>query len=678
MTTTTALLCDTAEILRPPRRLSVTQTASQYLHISLPGGHHGLWSAELTPYLIEPMNLLTSRRHDAIAFVGPARSGKTLGLIEGWLTHIVCCDPGDTLIVQMSQEAARDYSRLRIDRAIRHSPELRLRLSPHGHDNNIHDKTFRSGMILKIAWPSVSQLSSKDIRYVALTDYDRMPEDIDGEGDAFSLARKRTQTFLSAGMTLVESSPGRVVEDTTWTPKTLHEAPPTSGIMALYNQGDRRRWYWPCPECGQWFEASPGLTCFRLLPDRDKLEELILDGAELPTLARSYAKVICENCGAVIVPQQKRALNAAGRWLSESDQPNRVASYWLGGVAAAYQSWESILLLYLQALREYLQTGTTEALKATTTVDQGAPFTNLRRAKEIDHHELERLAEEWELDTVPAGVRFLVMTIDVQQNRFVCQVHGWGPGLEGWLIDRFSVRQSTRRDSHGEPLPVQPTTYAEDWDLLTPLLGKHYRCADQPEREFGIQMIGCDTGGSQGVTQHAYAYWRRLRREGLHRRFLLLKGDGRHSAPLLKLTYPDDRRRRDRSAGARGEVPLLLLNVNALKDANAVSLQRPTPGPGYMHWPRWLRSGFFHELSAEVRDPKGIWQKLSHRHRNEAWDLWTYARALALYLGADKVDWSRPPAWAQLVQTVAESIPKRPKSGVQSPLLGSTEWQARW
>ncbi len=70
--------------------------------------------------------------------------------------------------------------------------------------------TRRSGMARssKIGWPSVNIMSSSDYRFVALTDYDRFPENIDSEGDGFSLASKRTTTFMSAGMTLVESSPG--------------------------------------------------------------------------------------------------------------------------------------------------------------------------------------------------------------------------------------------------------------------------------------------------------------------------------------------------------------------------------------------------------------------------------------------------------------------------------------
>ncbi len=80
------------------------------------------------------------------------------------------------------------------------------RLSPNKNDNNVYDRTFLAGNYLKIGWPSVNIMSSSDYKCVALTDYDRFPEDIDGEG-MLSLASKRTTTFMSSGMTLVESSP---------------------------------------------------------------------------------------------------------------------------------------------------------------------------------------------------------------------------------------------------------------------------------------------------------------------------------------------------------------------------------------------------------------------------------------------------------------------------------------
>ncbi|MCM4841582.1 phage terminase large subunit family protein, partial [Escherichia coli] len=79
---------------------------------------------------------------------------------------------------------------------------------------------------------------------------------------------KRTTTFMSSGMTLVESSPGRDVKDVKWRRTSPHEAPPTTGILSLYNRGDRRRWYWPCPHCGEYFQPCGDVVAgFRDIAD---------------------------------------------------------------------------------------------------------------------------------------------------------------------------------------------------------------------------------------------------------------------------------------------------------------------------------------------------------------------------------------------------------------------------
>ncbi len=157
-----------------------------------------------------PLDALGGRDYTGIVFVGPARTGKTMSLILGGITYIVTCAPGDSLVVGMSQDTVRDFSRTDLDRAIRHSPELLKRLSPRAKDDNTYDKFFRSGIVLKLGWPAVSQLSSKTLRYVFLTDYDR-PEnrdDVDGEGPMWDLAAKRVETYMSRGKCLAESSPG--------------------------------------------------------------------------------------------------------------------------------------------------------------------------------------------------------------------------------------------------------------------------------------------------------------------------------------------------------------------------------------------------------------------------------------------------------------------------------------
>ena len=121
---------------------------------------------------------------------------------------------------------------------------------------------MRSGMVLKIGWPAISRVSSKSIRWVFVTDYDRCPDDIDGEGDLFGLAGKRTQTFLSRGMTCIESSPGREMRDPKW--RALdgsHEA----RRAAAYSAVQQRRppaLVLAMPGCGEFHQARPGLGNF--------------------------------------------------------------------------------------------------------------------------------------------------------------------------------------------------------------------------------------------------------------------------------------------------------------------------------------------------------------------------------------------------------------------------------
>ncbi len=225
---------DVSGILRAPRRMQVADAVSSYMRVPMGAGNSVPWDPNLAPYIIEPMNCLASREYDAVVFVGPARTGKTIGLIDGWIVYNIVCDPADMLVIQVSEEKAREHSKKRLDRTFRCSPEVKSRLSPRRNDNNVHDRTFRAGNYLKLGWPSVNIMSSSDYKSVALTDYDRFPEDIDGEGDAFSLGSKRTTTFMSSGMTLVESSPGRDIRDTKWRPNTAHEAPPTTGILSLF------------------------------------------------------------------------------------------------------------------------------------------------------------------------------------------------------------------------------------------------------------------------------------------------------------------------------------------------------------------------------------------------------------------------------------------------------------
>lgn len=656
--TAKAARTDSGYILRAPRRMRVADAVAQYMRVPMGAGNSVPWDPLVAPYVIEPMNCLASREYDAVIFVGPARTGKTIGLIDGWVIYNVICDPADMLIIQMTEEKAREHSKKRLARTFRVSPEVVSRLSPNKNDNNVYDRTFLAGNYLKIGWPSVNIMSSSDYKCVALTDYDRFPEDIDGEGDAFSLASKRTTTFMSSGMTLVESSPGRDVKDVKWRRTSPHEAPPTTGILSLYNRGDRRRWYWPCPHCGEYFQPCGDVVAgFRDIAD--------------PVLASEAAYIQCPFCSGRIMPEQKRELNGRGVWLRDGESINadgsrygdprrsRIASFWMEGPAAAYQTLSQLVYKLLTAEQEYETTGSEETLRAVINTDWGLPYLPRASMEQRKSELLEQRAEPVLSRSVPDGVNFLVATVDVQagrHRRFVVQVTGYGSRGERWIIDRYNITQSLRGDSDGESQRIDPASYPEDWDvLLTDVFHKSWPLASNPSQQMRLMAMAVDSGGEDGVTDNAYKFWRRCRRDGLGKRIYLFKGDSIRRAKLITRTFPDNTGRTGRRAQAAGDVPLWLLQTDALKDRVNNALWRDSPGPGYVHFPDWLGSWFYDELTYEERSSDGKWSKPG-RGANEAFDLMVYAEALVILHGYEKIRWPDAPEWASR-ETWLECVP---------------------
>lgn len=652
---------DVANLIKAPRRMKVSEAVAEYMRVPVGGGNSVKWDKHTAAYMLEPMDCLNSREYDAVIFVGPARTGKTIGLIDGWITYSIICDPSDFLLVQLTQEKASEHSRKRLDRTFRCSPAIAERLSPRKNDNNVHDKYFRAGNLLKIGWPSINVLSSSDYKYVALTDYDRWPEDIDGEGDGFSLASKRTTTFMSAGMTLVESSPGKDIADIKHKPKTTHEAPPTTGILSLYNRGDRRRFYWQCPECSEYFEPSmANMTGFR--ENRDFVE------------ASENARLQCPHCQHLIAPERKRELNINGVWLKEGQlidasgqisgegRKSRIASFWLEGPAAAYQTWAQLIYKLLNAEQEYEMTGSEETLKAVTNTDCGLPYLPRSALDQRGVEELMERREEADKDhkTVPAQCRFLIAAVDVQggrNRRFVVQIVGYGENGERWLIDRYNISH-TLPDEDGVVERIDPRI-PENWDiLLSDVLKKTYPLAQNEQHFMPILAMAVDSGGEEGVTDNAYKFWRRCRRDGYAKRVYLVKGDSTKRQKLITKTYPDNTARSDRHSSARGDVPIYLLQTDYLKDRINNALVRESSGANYIHFPDWLGEWFFNELTYEERGQDGKWRKPG-KGNNEAFDLFCYAHAIAILRGYERIRWgdeNNVPLWAKLPEVNPDII----------------------
>ncbi|WP_081884787.1 terminase gpA endonuclease subunit [Paraburkholderia kururiensis] len=160
-----------------------------------------------------------------------------------------------------------------------------------------------------------------------------------------------------------------------------------------------------------------------------------------------------------------------------------------------------------------------------------------------------------------------------------------------------------------------------------------------------IRAFGFDSGGEAGVTQQAYAAWRRWRKlDGVVRLFgkiagrdawnvLPSKGASALTAQRLVVTYPDTARKSNRAA-AGGTVPVAQFNPNSFKDDLAGQLQKADLGSWYVHFPHALRSPeephvWLEQLTSEIRAKNGRWEKAVKSRRNEVLDLMVLTHVVA-------------------------------------------------
>lgn len=656
------LLADALPLLQPASRTGVTAAAEQFLRVPVAG----VWQRfdRLTvPYIVEPSDMTQSRRFRTVCFVGPKQSGKTT-MLQTVALHAVMCAPDPVRIVHMDRRSADQWVEEKLDPMIRNSPAVAERLGRSREDSTFSRKRFK-GMVITIGYPVASFLSSTTQRMVLLTDYDHMdqrlgPKD-SPEGSPYGMALDRVTQYMSRGMVLLESTPAFPVTDATWRagPGNPHEMPPVAGgIVRIYNEGTRGRWYWACPDCDELFEP--------------RFDRLIFDAALAPEEAGARAMMGCPHCGGLMEHRHKlglnrRALAGRGGWLHEGsgvdDKGRRglvgigdsgvresdVASYALNGAAAAFANWTDLVSAQMKAMEQLQTFGDDTELARVFYTGRGEPYL---RADGGDEGELsaallrDHLSDEAGCGIAPSWTRFVTVSLDVQGNRFEGLATAWGEHGLRTVIERFTLVQPradapSAQDGEGRWRLIDPGRYAEDAGVLVPVATRAY-----PVQGAGYALrpvaLAVDFNGPPGWSDNAEAFWRARRRAGQgHLWFLSMGRGGFHQRDRVWYAAPE---RASQGKKARS-IKLLNVATDRLKDSVLAALARFGGAVGAYHLPRWLAAAHIEELLAERRTAKGYELRPGVR-RNETLDLSVQALALAEHKGLNRINWASPPVWA--------------------------------
>ena len=633
--------------LRPAELISVTDAAERHMKVKV-GDQWQPFRRDVTPYMTEPTDMIASRQYKGLVFCGPSQSGKTQ-MLQSAAAWVIRCNPGRLAIFQMTRDAAAEFERNKIAPMIRNSPDLKARQGSGRGADNTYQKLFLGGTQMTLDWPTITKLSSATIRLCMGTDYDHFPDSIDGEGDAYTLMRARTTTFLSRGMVVVESSPGAPVTDEGWTPSSPHGAPPVKyGVLALYPGGTRARWYWPCPHCEERFE--PTFARLRYPASAD------------PAEAGEAAEMACPHCGGLFGHALKRELNAAGTWLHETSdgglttidgdvRQTDLLSYWLNGAAAAFSTWAGIVTQFEQARARFETTGDEEALKTALNTGQAMPYLPLSGQSESEVT-LEGMREKQlalkiatPKGTAPDWTRFITVCVDTQSTCWDVSAIAWGDDGRHMPIDRFEVHTPPAGAPNPDGRTVKPFDIAEDWAALETL-------ADQvwPVEGAGYGLrahaIGVDMHGGGNTTENAYRFYRGRKKAGQRALWYLTRGSGGQHSDRVWLKVPElSRQAGKRGRGRIADIEILNMATDRLKDAVASSVRLVEAGQNLCLLPLWMEESQLAQIAAERRGPKG-WDKRPGIVRNETLDHLVQARALRIIKRGEKIDPAAPPLWA--------------------------------
>ncbi len=375
-----------------------------------------------------------------------------------------------------------------------------------------------------------------------------------------------------------------------WNRKVVQVSTPTikglSRIEKLYESSTMEQWCVPCPKCGA---AHP-------------LEWANFDHKDLENI-----RLKCPSCGQYSGEQEWKSMQPRGRWVPRKE--HHVRGFHINAFSSPWTSWRELVFAYQEAKKDG-----DDAMKVWWNTVLGLTWEETGNAIEVENLEAHR--EEYDAE-VPDGVLILTCGVDTQDDRLEAEVVGWGPKKESWGI--------CYRVFYGDP------GQSLVWDALDEFLLSLWSYSDG--EQIGIACTCIDSGGH--YTDEVYKFVKPRER----RNVFAIKGSSVYGKPGVSKPSRSNRRK----------VALFSLGVDALKGSLFSRLKAESPGPGYCHWPKELKTNhrgydlpYFKGLVSEklvVRRVAGKmkveWVKRTVGARNEPLDVRVYATAALEILNPD-------------------------------------------
>jgi terminase, large subunit len=590
---------------KPPKKMTLSEWADSYAYLSAESSAEGgRWHT--LPYQKGIMDAITNPKIEQISVMKSARVGysKILNHVAAFHIHQ---DPCPIMIVQPTIEDAQGYSKEEIAPMLRDTPCLKGVVSEAKSKdgaNTILQKQFPGGSLSLVGANSPRGFRRVSRRVVLFDEVDGYPPSAGTEGDQIKLGIRRTEYYWNR----------KIVAGSTPTVKDF------SRVERMFLQGDQRRYFVPCPDCGHMQYLKWANMKWR---DDDP----------------DTASYCCESCGVWIPAAKKRWMVERGEWRPTAPGNGKHVSFhiWAAYSYSPNASWSTLVEEFLDAKND------AEQLKTFVNTVLGETWEDEYASKVGADALSERSADEkYKQGVVPAEALLLTVGCDTQDDRLSLSVWGWGREEQGWLIDRVKI--------YGDP------SRKEVWKQLDEIVQTPYESEDG--RELKPMVVAIDSGGHH--TSEVYQYARERQSLGV----VAIKGMSTKNKPPIGKASKVDLNASGKTLKRGAQV--FPVGSDTIKSLLFGRLKHNDVGAGYLHFYPTVDKDYFEELTAEKQIlrfrngfPERIWVKKSSA-RNEALDelVYAYAALNRVYQIKD-----RRTLWDQMEKNPEERKPSKAGKG---------------
>ena len=554
-------------------------------------------------YQEEPLKAMSDDDIELIVWMKSTRVGYTK-LVNFKVAYNIAEDPATILVFQPNDGKAKDWAKDELKPLIRDMPIVSEKIIRTREDDLTMKKSFFGGYVSSRGGKAVSNYASATARDVVYDEYDRFPDDVDGEGDPYSLGVKRIESYWNGKMIIGS------------TPRIKYH----SKTEAKFEETDKRYRYLPCPHCNHFqILEFPNL----IIPQEYR------DGVK--HWKTEDTKLKCIKCEELIDHRYKKQMDNAGKWQQTKEffccenwqQPkenenwsddgealcihcNLTAEYnrngrkkrgyhiWAGYSFQPNTTWIKVAEAFVEAL------GNVEKMKSFKNTWLGETWEE--KSVKLETNDLLEKVEDY--TNIPDGAKIILMTVDTQDDRLEYLITAWYDGETSYNIKAGKILgDPINQFVWDELLKIHNTSLFEDG-------GKEVKIY----KSF-IDMAGHKTSEVKKFVQRN------------KKKFIMLKGDSRESkendarpVSYLKKSSVDDS-------------IILWVATTKAKDIVFERLALNKEDYGYIHHNDTFDAEWFEQLTAEKKifkkNKRGFIEQtyIKTRERNEALDLVAYQLA---------------------------------------------------